>query len=392
MTDFENTIKREMTQKKFEEIRDHVYGDGKNTYGYTYGLVSSWITWNRNENGEIAKKTPPNPKEWKFGHVYDGTIDDWDQKKLSSKLTTDIVFLGLNLAGIGQPKFLHPFSNARGHRRVYKTFFNTEAEGGYFTDIIKPDKRFLNNVGKPADSKEFMKIVRSKPDVLKEHTELFKQELDHIGAKKPLLIIFGSDAHWILEQGLDGNFLNARFNKIIEIWHYSAQNVGTDEEYINDTRDKLAGYITIPLSNNENISRPVNTDKKPKIITATPKTKSPNTGMNNMDRLHEIRNYFIEHGYNLQQPHKGFSGTSVPIGFVVHITQKKSYLKLYNENEAYNEQWFIDNWPALKKLCPDSEIHETLNGRYWFQIPLTHMPSAIDIHEIVKKTKGIMGF
>jgi len=32
MTDFEKTIKREMTREKFSEIRDHVYGDGNNTF------------------------------------------------------------------------------------------------------------------------------------------------------------------------------------------------------------------------------------------------------------------------------------------------------------------------------------------------------------------------
>ena len=53
MTDFEKTIKREMTRDKFLKIRDHVYGDGKNTYDYTYGQVASWLTWNRDEKGKI---------------------------------------------------------------------------------------------------------------------------------------------------------------------------------------------------------------------------------------------------------------------------------------------------------------------------------------------------
>jgi hypothetical protein len=30
MTDFEKSIKRKMTRDKFVEIRDHIYGDGKN--------------------------------------------------------------------------------------------------------------------------------------------------------------------------------------------------------------------------------------------------------------------------------------------------------------------------------------------------------------------------
>jgi len=256
MTNFENSIKREMTREKFLEIRDHVYGDGKNTFDNTYGQVSSWLTWNRDENGQILSVPPPSVNLTKRGSYYDGPIDNWDQDKLpqfSSKLTTDIVFLGLNMAGNGtMPPNSPSFQNARGHRRIVKTFFGTEAEGAYFTDIIKPDKRFLDNVGKPANSTEFMQIIKDRRDIQKEHIRLFKEELDFIGAVKPLLIVFGNDVKCILEQGLDDYFRTKKFYKIVVIWHYAYRFIKgedereRDERYKDDARTKLKPYITIP--------------------------------------------------------------------------------------------------------------------------------------------------
>ena len=253
MTDFEKSIKREMTREKFLEIRDHIYGDGKNTFNYTYGQVSSWLAWNRDENGKILSVPPPSPEYTQGGHFYDGPIDNWDQDKLlpverqfSSRITTDIVFIGLNMAGDGTPPDWRSFQNARVHRKIVKTFFGTEAEGAYFTDIIKPDKRFLDNVGNPANAQQVMRIVAAQRDVLKEHIRLFMEELDFIGAVKPLLIVFGNDAEWILSQGIHDAFLIKRFHAVVKIMHYSSYPKGGDEGYKNDARSKLASYITIP--------------------------------------------------------------------------------------------------------------------------------------------------
>ena len=253
-TAFEKSIKHEMTREKYEGIRDHVYGDGKNTFNYTYGDVSSWFTWNRDGNGQMAKVRPPAPEYTHRNHKFDGPIADWkenDSPEFASRITTDIVFAGLNMSGTGKP-FIDSagnnwprFQNARGHRRIVDTFFNTAAEGAYFTDLIKPDKRFLSKVGKPANGAEVMRIVRAQPDVLKEHIHLFKKELDFIGAKKPLLIVFGAQADWILRRGLDKNFLENRFHAIVRIMHYSGYPAGGDEGYKKETRQKLASYITI---------------------------------------------------------------------------------------------------------------------------------------------------
>jgi hypothetical protein len=253
MTNFEKSIKREMTREKFEEIRDHVYGDGKNTFKYTYGDVSSWFTWNRDENGKILEVEPPIHKWTERGHKYDGPIENWDgekvpaERRVSSRITTDIVFIGLNMSGDGgRSGFPVLFQNARGHRRIVETFFNTAAEGAYFTDIIKPDRRFLDNIGNPANAKEVLQIVKSQPEILKEHIRLLKEELAFIGAKNPLLIVFGNDANWILEQGFQYNILRKnQFHAIVKILAYSAYPKGGDEGFKNDTKEKLKEYITI---------------------------------------------------------------------------------------------------------------------------------------------------
>jgi len=263
MTDFEKSIKREMTREKFLEIRDHKYGYGINILKYTYGQVSSWLTWNRDEKGDIAKVDPPDPIFIRRKAYYDGPIDNWDKDKppaFSSKLTTDIVFLGLNMADEGKPldwdgpadESTPPkgplFQNARGVKRIVDTFSNTAAEGAYFTDIIKPDRRILEKVGKKADAKEFMRIVKTLPGVRNEHIRLFLEELVFIGAVKPLLIVFGNDADWILRQGMSEKNLTERFHAVVKIGHYSPTNAvkGGDEGYRRETREDLVRFITIP--------------------------------------------------------------------------------------------------------------------------------------------------
>jgi len=243
MTDLKKTIKREMTREKFLEIRNKEYGDGNNILKLTYGQVSSWLAWNRDEKDQILKVKPPYDYLTRGRAYYDGPIDNWDQDKISPRITTDIVFIGLNMSGDGKPTNELRFQNARGHRRIVETFRNTAAEGAYFTDIIKPDNRILNKV-KPSNSRQVIEFVNAHRDILEEHVRLFEKELDDIGADKPLLIVFGGDAEWVLKQGIYNNFFTKKFHAIVVITHY-AHRFTTDEGYKNDTRNKLKPYITI---------------------------------------------------------------------------------------------------------------------------------------------------
>jgi hypothetical protein len=116
--------------------------------------------------------------------------------------------------------------------------------------------------------------------------------------------------------------------------------------------------------------------------------------MDRVNRLHEIRNYFLNLDINMGSVNERYVGTLAEIGFVVHINDKNSYLKLYNNNEQYNENWFIEKLPALKNIIPDSSIHEStdIEGKYSFKLPLNHMPSAENILKILIKARKIMGY
>jgi hypothetical protein len=262
MTKFEESIdkKRGMSREKFEKIRKRCYGEGKNLYNktYTFGDVSSFLAWNKDKNGiiiELAKD-----KSQKKNNIYDGDIYNWNQKKLKI-ITTDIIFVGLNMSADGKP--LSPdspkdfwFQNARRHEAIVRTFAGTKAEGAYFTDIIKPDKRLPNQKGKSSDSSKVMKIIKHRPGMVKDHLDLFKDELKYIGANKPLLIVFGNAAEWILKQGFKkdkkGKSIldKSRFHEgtWVKIYHYAyySRLKGRFKEYRERVRKKLKKYIKIP--------------------------------------------------------------------------------------------------------------------------------------------------
>jgi hypothetical protein len=280
MTNFEKEIdsKRGMSRKKFEEILKQHYGEGKYLYNktYTYGDVSSFLTWNRDENNKdkikiLDKKLYKNILTQRADQINNGDIYNWDQKKLEV-ITTKIVFVGLNMSADGKPltskyKGTLPedfwFQNARRHEAIIRTFAGTKAEGAYFTDIIKPDKRIhdaLKKIDKKnADSSAVMKIIRDKRCILEDHLRLFNEELDLIVADKPLLIVFGNGAEWCLKQGFKKNKQNesildeSRFHDDVKvkIYHYAyySRLEGRFEEYRDKVREQISTYITIPEKN-----------------------------------------------------------------------------------------------------------------------------------------------
>jgi hypothetical protein len=259
MTKFENSINRNIDRELFFNILEKKYGDGKNTWNYTYGDVSSWLTWVKDDQGKFQYSRSVGKgygisfldEHFDSWNVNDPNRKFWEKlpnlDEFLKKLTTDIIFVGLNMSGTGVPFNWPPFSNARNHRNIIKLLFNTAAEGAYFTDIIRPDKRFLDKIGKPSDSTEVIRIVNNNPAVLKEHFILFENELDFIrvkntGAEKALLITFGNDTAKILEKGIGNGYLKKDYN-VINIQHYS--NASFDK-IANDWNEKLKEFITIP--------------------------------------------------------------------------------------------------------------------------------------------------
>jgi len=262
MTDFEKTIRREMTRERFDALRDKVYEDAEHFYHCRYGEVASWHVWNRTTEGKIAHVDER--RFLAFGSYYDGSIEKWDGEKLpaesrfSSRLTADIVFIGLNMSHDGMQPDWPLFQNARGHKAIVPTFFGTEAEGGYFTDIIKPDSRLLDYV-QAGIAGQVMKVIEDdlrngKGQILRDHIRLFEKELDAIGADKPLLILYGNDVEKIFERAFALRLLEkSRFHAVVKIYHYAyyrylrqGNDAGNIEAYRSHVREKLRRYITIP--------------------------------------------------------------------------------------------------------------------------------------------------
>jgi hypothetical protein len=265
MTDFEKEIdkKRGMTREEFVKILKQPYGDGEYLYNktYTYGDVSSFLAWNKDKNREVVDEGES--IFTKGANINDGHIYDWDQDKLKV-ITTSIVFVGLNMSADGKPLTSNPkfpgskpedfwFQNARRHKAIIRTFLGTKAEGAYFTDIIKPDERLLNEIRQPSNSSEVMKIIKDNRDILDDHLHLFKKELKYIGADKPLLIVFGNAAEWCIKKGFERGILDkSRFHDktMVKIYHYSyyrrLKAKDRFEEYKNKIREQLKDYITIP--------------------------------------------------------------------------------------------------------------------------------------------------
>ena len=98
---------------------------------------------------------------------------------------------------------------------------------------------------KASEGEKVYKIVKDdKGTILKEHFSLFKNELDYIGAKKPLLITFGGAAAGILEKGFDRGYLKKNDYHIKNIAHYS--NASFDA-IAKNWNEKLKEFITIPI-------------------------------------------------------------------------------------------------------------------------------------------------
>jgi hypothetical protein len=116
--------------------------------------------------------------------------------------------------------------------------------------------------------------------------------------------------------------------------------------------------------------------------------------MDREQRLNDIRTYFVNHGFKMSAVNRSNVGTLAKTGFVVHINLNNSYLKLCNNKEENNKNWFIERLPAIKQIVSGSLIHEStkVKGKYWFELPLNHIPAAEEILKILVKTRKIMNF
>ena len=79
--------------------------------------------------------------------------------------------------------------------------------GGYMTDIIKDFEEKVSG--------KVEKYLRENKEFERQNTEIFRQELDDIGASNPTLIAFGNDTFDVLKRNLNNEF------KILKVPHYA---------------------------------------------------------------------------------------------------------------------------------------------------------------------------
>jgi len=162
-----------------------------------YGHMSSFAIWKK-----IDKSQKP-----KYGV---GDISYFDNvEKLN--INRNIILVGLNLSGKGSID--NPFSNfhnPKSSSHDYKIRFAIQDSifsGAYMTDIIKDYEEVMSG--------KVMKYINSNPNVKKENIDSFEIELKDIGAKNPIIIVFGNDCFRIL------NELKEKY-KIFKVPHYSS--------------------------------------------------------------------------------------------------------------------------------------------------------------------------
>jgi hypothetical protein len=127
--------------------------------------------------------------------------------------------LGLNLAR-SQPSSLANFHDPSPRAQDYKirhAFFGTPCYGAYMTDLIKGTVML--------DSRDLVRHIATRPDLLSESLTILLDELDDLGSAHPTLIAFGNDTHRIAERLIPAS----RFERLVGVTHYG--HYVSKEEY-----------------------------------------------------------------------------------------------------------------------------------------------------------------
>lgn len=182
-----------------------------------YGKVASWAIWDR--AGSKPKSNISNMQ----------IFDVIKNPSTLEILHTDVVMVALNFAR--EVKMSEPFLNfhdSNPHGQDYKIRFAFEETifyGAYMTDIIK-DFPMLS-------SKDVLKHLKGKPHEITNQVNLFKEELNFIGAVKPIILAFGRDTYNILSKHL----AKSEYSELIALTHYSHQI--SKENYRIDTHQRI---------------------------------------------------------------------------------------------------------------------------------------------------------
>jgi len=147
-----------------------------------------------------------------------------DYEKISERIKPNIVMAALNPSGDIEsdfrnfhipegPSTMHPTTKSNTEKLIH-AFKGSKFDGAYMTDIIKADTIKGLNL---SNSTEVIRYLKDHPEVEAENIERFKEELNFIGSKEPLIIAFGGDAFKILNR----NRKKLEGFKLIKATHYA---------------------------------------------------------------------------------------------------------------------------------------------------------------------------
>ena len=163
-----------------------------------HGSYASWAVW-----AEASVKPKSNM----------GDVSHFKNKSVLSLLKNNVVMVGLNISRLVSEPFVNfhdPNSRANDFKIRY-AFKDSAYYGAYMTDIIK----FLEQV----DSKNVMKYLKERPEIIDENLRIFREELHDLKATAPLILAFGKDTHKLVSENLNKN----EYRKLIKLTHYSHQ-------------------------------------------------------------------------------------------------------------------------------------------------------------------------
>jgi len=164
-----------------------------------WAKTSSWAVWIK--AGDKAKS-----------NIGDLSIFDLNKnKKLLSILNPNIIMVGLNAADrliMREWGNFHDLSPEGQDYKIRYAFEKTKYWGAYMTDLIKG--YFQTN------SKILKNYLKENPKIFEDNILRFYEELNDIGAKKPLIIVFGNDTYSYMKKAN----IQKKY-KVIKILHYS---------------------------------------------------------------------------------------------------------------------------------------------------------------------------
>jgi hypothetical protein len=163
-----------------------------------HGRYASWAVW-----ADAAAKPKSNV----------GDVSHFTNESVLSLLKNNVIMVGLNISRpVSEPfiNFHDPNPRANDFKIRY-AFRDSAYYGAYMTDIIK----FLEEV----DSQHVMKYLKEHPEIIEKNLKSFREEIQDLKATAPLILVFGKDAHKLLDENLNKN----EYHKLIKLTHYSHQ-------------------------------------------------------------------------------------------------------------------------------------------------------------------------